>query len=198
MHANADEQTELFWALKYGSTNYGVVTRFTMKTSEAADVWGGAQVFRTEHASKLLHNLVELTLGFGKEVQEFMGVLLSDERIWVPRLLIGDTTGRRDFGLPAMVDTMHLRDRANVYEEWVWQVGDLKPVERHQWYTLTIKPDARFAMDIFGAGQRMFNGKGSFSVTFQPLPGHMFDDGEAVLSELCISSSQGSMVLTAG
>jgi len=39
--ANSQENTDLFWALRLGSTNFGIVTRFDLKTTATTNLWGG-------------------------------------------------------------------------------------------------------------------------------------------------------------
>ncbi len=41
VNANADEHADLWFALKGGSNNFGVVTRFDLKTFEQGPFWGG-------------------------------------------------------------------------------------------------------------------------------------------------------------
>lgn len=41
VHANASSNKDLSWALKGGSLNYGIVTRYDMKTIAIDKVWGG-------------------------------------------------------------------------------------------------------------------------------------------------------------
>ncbi|KAJ4353731.1 uncharacterized protein N0V89_005461 [Didymosphaeria variabile] len=42
--ANEKENKELYWALKGGGKNFGIVTAFTMKTRELPKMWGGVRV----------------------------------------------------------------------------------------------------------------------------------------------------------
>lgn len=42
--ANEKQNPELYWALKGGGKNFGVVTAFTMRTREMPKMWGGARV----------------------------------------------------------------------------------------------------------------------------------------------------------
>lgn len=114
----------------------------------------------------------------GPGPREYMGIFMQGGIVWVPRLLLGDV--RREFGLPSTANTMRVADRTVVYDEWA-EVA--MKSGHHEWYTLTVKPDVRFAMEVFEQGQKMFDGKGLWTIAFQPLPGHMFRDGEAVLSE---------------
>ncbi|KAK7034663.1 hypothetical protein VNI00_012305 [Paramarasmius palmivorus] len=46
VEANANSHPDLYWALKLGSTNYGIVTRFDMTIYPAApQIWAGAHVY---------------------------------------------------------------------------------------------------------------------------------------------------------
>lgn len=40
-NANAEQNPDLFKALKGGSANFGIVTRFDMQAFEAPELWGG-------------------------------------------------------------------------------------------------------------------------------------------------------------
>ena len=41
VYATKDSQSDLFWALKGGSSNFGIVTRFDMETFPSNKVWAG-------------------------------------------------------------------------------------------------------------------------------------------------------------
>lgn len=41
VNANASSHADLSWALKGGSQNFGIVTRYDMKTFDIEDIWGG-------------------------------------------------------------------------------------------------------------------------------------------------------------
>jgi len=46
VEANANCHSELYWALKLGSTNYGIVTRFDVRAYPAApQIWAGVHVY---------------------------------------------------------------------------------------------------------------------------------------------------------
>lgn len=60
VHANASENPDLYWALKYGSTNYGVVTEYTVNAWPIEDqFWSGHRAFDYEHLPTLLDNFVD-------------------------------------------------------------------------------------------------------------------------------------------
>jgi len=52
--ASEDENPDLFWALRGGSGNFGVVTRFEMKLHPLAQVTGGMILHPFEHAADVL------------------------------------------------------------------------------------------------------------------------------------------------
>ncbi|KAI1654038.1 putative FAD-binding oxidoreductase [Daldinia decipiens] len=45
INANAESNPDLFWALKGGINNFGIVTKFTLKTYDIHNVWGGVRVY---------------------------------------------------------------------------------------------------------------------------------------------------------
>ncbi|EIN08932.1 FAD-binding domain-containing protein [Punctularia strigosozonata HHB-11173 SS5] len=46
---------DLFWALKGGFNNFGIVTRFTLKTFPQTDVWGGLITFTVDQMDKVVN-----------------------------------------------------------------------------------------------------------------------------------------------
>lgn len=52
--ASATENTDLFWALKGGSSNFGIVTQFTLRTFSSPGVWGGVYISDQDHTSEML------------------------------------------------------------------------------------------------------------------------------------------------
>ena len=52
--ASADENTELFWALRGGGGNFGVVTEFTFQAHPVSDVVGGPTFWPIEQTDELL------------------------------------------------------------------------------------------------------------------------------------------------
>src|SRR5438093_108483 len=54
VRASADENAELFWALRGGGGNFGVVTEFTFRAHPVSDIVGGPTFWPIEHADELL------------------------------------------------------------------------------------------------------------------------------------------------
>ncbi|KAI0436188.1 hypothetical protein F4803DRAFT_567061 [Xylaria telfairii] len=55
VNANAKENSDLFWALKGGLSNYGIVTRFDLKTFPLGEVYGGQETFSSEYLDELVN-----------------------------------------------------------------------------------------------------------------------------------------------
>ncbi|MEZ4569877.1 MAG: FAD-binding oxidoreductase [Thermomicrobiales bacterium] len=53
--ASADQNADLFWAIRGGGGNFGVVTSFEFQLHPASNVYGGPIFYPAEHADKLLH-----------------------------------------------------------------------------------------------------------------------------------------------
>ncbi|KEY74794.1 hypothetical protein S7711_09843 [Stachybotrys chartarum IBT 7711] len=54
VNASAKENPDLFWALKGGSSNYGIVTRFDIKTFPLGQVFSEQLTFSSEHLDEFL------------------------------------------------------------------------------------------------------------------------------------------------
>ncbi|POS70366.1 hypothetical protein DHEL01_v211240 [Diaporthe helianthi] len=57
--ASTTSNSDLFWALKGGSNNFGVVTKFIAKTYSIYQTWGGLQVYAPDQVPALLQALSE-------------------------------------------------------------------------------------------------------------------------------------------
>ena len=54
--ANSNKNSDLFWALRLGSTNYGIVTSFTIKAFPIGPFWSGSRAYNYTDADILLAN----------------------------------------------------------------------------------------------------------------------------------------------
>lgn len=60
VHANAEENSDLFIALRGGLNNFGIVTSFKMETFPSGPMWGGVSV----HMADSLGPLIQATVDF--------------------------------------------------------------------------------------------------------------------------------------
>ncbi|KAF2788459.1 FAD linked oxidase-like protein [Melanomma pulvis-pyrius CBS 109.77] len=59
LNANKDENSDLFWALKGGGANYGIVTRFDLYTIPVHDIWYQVGIYATEQVPAILDAFAE-------------------------------------------------------------------------------------------------------------------------------------------
>ncbi|XXG99639.1 hypothetical protein Hte_005980 [Hypoxylon texense] len=59
VNANAESNPDLFWALKGGANNFGIVTKFTLKTYPLHDAWGGVRVYSLDALPQLFDAMYE-------------------------------------------------------------------------------------------------------------------------------------------
>lgn len=60
INANANENSDLWLALRGGSNNFGVVTRFDMKTFKQGQLWGGTIYYNISTVSEQLKALFDV------------------------------------------------------------------------------------------------------------------------------------------
>jgi hypothetical protein len=54
VNASLGQNADLFWALKGGGPNFGIVTRFDLYTIPVLEIWGKVQIYSTDMAFELL------------------------------------------------------------------------------------------------------------------------------------------------
>ncbi|KAI0386963.1 putative FAD-binding oxidoreductase [Hypomontagnella monticulosa] len=59
VEASVNSNSDLFWGLKGGGNNFGIVTKFEAKTYPIVQTWGGIQVFSLDQTPALLQALHE-------------------------------------------------------------------------------------------------------------------------------------------
>ncbi|KAI0836401.1 hypothetical protein F5Y06DRAFT_305374 [Hypoxylon sp. FL0890] len=74
--ANAEENSDLWVALKGGLNNFGILTSFKMKTFKSADIWGGVTFYMSENIfdtfSQLIHSACDFV--YNEEDRDAYGI----------------------------------------------------------------------------------------------------------------------------
>lgn len=127
IHANAEENTDLFISLKGGLNNFGMVTAFSMKTIVSSKIWGGIAYYIPETFGQLIEATVDFVnnetdedthvmssagYGFGQDVTTCCMYHLNGDKE-APAL-------QRFRSLPGMVEgysTLRTSDHMNFCEE---------------------------------------------------------------------------------
>jgi FAD/FMN-containing dehydrogenase len=72
--ANEDQHPDLFWALRGGGGNFGVVTRFTFRTVPVSEVFGGPVFFDLADAKAVMQAYRDFLPGAPRELSTFLGL----------------------------------------------------------------------------------------------------------------------------
>ena len=71
VNANAKSNPDLFKALKGGSSNFGVVTRFDLKTFKQEKLWGDIIAYPYSATTKLVQCLQNFMTALGKDADDY-------------------------------------------------------------------------------------------------------------------------------
>ena len=85
----ADSELDLFWALRGGKSNFGVVTALEFGLFPVDRFYGGGLFFAGEHAAKVLHTWREWVVGLPMETSSSIAFLRLPPLPVVPELLRG-------------------------------------------------------------------------------------------------------------
>ncbi|KAF7594715.1 hypothetical protein BBP40_008608 [Aspergillus hancockii] len=84
VNANSTSHTNLFWALKGGANNFGIVTAFTLSTYPIHMVWGGVKQYSLDQLPRLLDAVHEYQSGHAQD---------PDANFMLQAFTTGDTIG---------------------------------------------------------------------------------------------------------
>ena len=77
--ASAEQEPELFWALRGGGGNFGVVTSFEYRLHPVTEVLGGPVVYPLDQASNVMHFYREFCPHLPDEAESYLAFITSPE-----------------------------------------------------------------------------------------------------------------------
>jgi FAD/FMN-containing dehydrogenase len=89
--ADEEQHADLFWALRGGGGNFGVVTRFTFRLHQVDTVYGGPMFFELADAPALLAFFREFIQDAPREYGGFPAFQIAPPLPFVPEDRVGDT-----------------------------------------------------------------------------------------------------------
>lgn len=87
--ASAEEHPDLFWALRGGGGNFGVVTAFEYQLHPVSEVLGGMVLYPLEQATAVLRFYRDFCPTLPDEAEAYAALLTSPEGVPVAALLLG-------------------------------------------------------------------------------------------------------------
>ncbi|KAK4222534.1 FAD binding domain-containing protein [Podospora fimiseda] len=81
INANSQQNSDLFWALKGGGPNFGIVTKFDLYTIPTYLVWGTIKVYSVEKANEVIAAFDKWQLNGAKDVKSSAGLIIGLDSI---------------------------------------------------------------------------------------------------------------------
>lgn len=89
--ASESENEDLFWALRGGGGNFGVVTSFEFNLHEIKDIYGGPMFFEVEHMGDVLRSFADFIADAPEEMGGFPAFQIAPPLPFIPEERHGDT-----------------------------------------------------------------------------------------------------------
>ncbi|KAL3485017.1 bifunctional solanapyrone synthase [Aspergillus germanicus] len=151
--ASATEHAELYFAIKAGGNNFGVVTHITMRTVPAGAVWGGQIVYSANNSREFMAALAEYQRGGQMDVKSavlpYVG-LNNDTIICTLAYLNGNVDSQLPEAFRPFYDIPAMQDSTGVHASF----ADLAALElpsvvpRWTYATTTLLLDTQAYVDI--------------------------------------------------
>ncbi|KAJ7437427.1 hypothetical protein B0H11DRAFT_1753607 [Mycena galericulata] len=160
-NANKTFNSDLYWALRVGSTNFGIVTRYDLQTYPDTDMWGGFRSFNLSYARAageafvdLIQNMEHNVLASGSYNLGSASAVSSSFSYMAPDIN-GTDVFNATLSIPFLTDTT----RGNVdMQNIVTEIDNFFPVgARAAFYALAFKPDVQFMLDMHQQGLQIFS-----------------------------------------
>ncbi|HYH12486.1 MAG TPA: FAD-dependent oxidoreductase, partial [Thermomicrobiales bacterium] len=89
VRASESEHPDLYWALRGGGGNFGVVTRFELKLHEVPEVYGGPIFYPASESERVLRFFRDFIANAPRELGAFFGFHEAPPAPFVPEGLVG-------------------------------------------------------------------------------------------------------------
>jgi len=89
VHASETDNPDLFWALRGGGGNFGVVTRFEIQLHEVPNVYGGPIFYPASESEKVLRFFRDFMADAPRELSAFFGFHEAPPAPFIPEPLVG-------------------------------------------------------------------------------------------------------------
>ncbi|KUI58419.1 Bifunctional solanapyrone synthase [Cytospora mali] len=190
--ASADEHDDLFRVLKGGSNNFGIVTRFTLRTLPNGPVWGGVSVKPIHGLPRASQALVDFTANASNDPASTMIFVAGHQPKLGGEVIMTLTFNAAGVEKPKAFDQfMSLPETFSQYTKG--NIQGLLPFQElprdfyNLWYTNTFKNDAAIVIKaselLFQLGKdlenRVSDGDFNTHVAFLPIPRLYAEKAEA-------------------
>ncbi|MCJ1405575.1 hypothetical protein MMC11_008803 [Xylographa trunciseda] len=187
-NANLQQNTDLFWALKGGGPNFGIVTRFDMYTVPIRNIWYSLTVYPNSEVSSIFNALVEWQNNGASDTLGTVAIVVGLEITEVGLLYAQPTYQPASFapfyelggGIIAIPPTNGTLTSLTT----ILGASQSQTTERHDYRAASSKIDAQLYKDVYAFWQQdasaVYNATGA-NQTFviQPVPVSLVQAGNA-------------------
>lgn len=195
VNANATSNPALFRALKGGSNNLGIVTRFDFRSIEAGPFWGGFLVQDISQRPAIFKFFEK----FARSATYDPYAAFINNYAWVSGAWIIESNveytqpepyppvWRPLFALPQLENTMRIAHHASFTTEIAASAALASTAARALFATLTVRNSAAFMEDFFQLANATVSSLAPavsglrFTVSYQPFPQQYFRNADNVL-----------------
>ena len=165
MNANIAQNPDLYKALKGGGNNFGIVTRFDLRTFSQGKVWGGFIVNPASTAAQQFQYLQDFTTASGKGVDPYASII--NAYIFTangPSYVANQLTYTKSEGYPAIFQNFtNIQPqysntlRTTNLTDLTIELGEGTPNGFRQLFaTATFQNNAKLFADIYALAQKIY------------------------------------------
>ncbi|KAK8018933.1 FAD-binding oxidoreductase [Apiospora marii] len=141
VNANEYSHRDLFWALKGGSNNFGIVTSFTLRTYPIQKVWGGTRVIGWDRVDDFLDAMIAYETAPERDELASVNINLAatNDTIILTLVYLQPVENPAAFsvfdGFEPIMDTTGIKTLTELMSEF-----PTPPIPRIRFHALTVKP----------------------------------------------------------
>ncbi|KAJ7577955.1 hypothetical protein C8J56DRAFT_1031251 [Mycena floridula] len=164
-NATSTSHSDLFWALKAGGTNFGIITRYDVKTYPLNPMWGGFRFYNISQEATLLNAMKKFMTKSTKDLKAGISGLNYGFNDGVEYMLVNYAYLSADgsnadvysdlLAIPFTASTLRTNvDQQNLSAE----IDAAFPAgTRAEWATLSFQADTQLVMDISAKAKQLFS-----------------------------------------
>lgn len=148
LQVNPTSHADLYWSLRGGGNNFGIVTRFDLSTFPQGMMWGGSRTYMIDKQADLINAFVgyaqdqetspDLNAALIMAVAYAQGTFLTVTDLEYARPLTNPEIFHSFLDIPAVADTIGIKSLSNITLEF----KSVNPSGlRESYWTATFKPD---------------------------------------------------------
>lgn len=164
VNANATSNAELFWGIKMGSTNLGIVTRFDLEAYPLPIMWGGLQSFSFNDSAGIIKNFPDAVSYLSEHNNEAGMMILTFSETIPDDFIVAEGFYKDGEPFPPLWQTL-VGDEFNTtflntvatktFPEFLKELGSLDRAQKTIWMTFDVKPDGDFLIKVWNKGREL-------------------------------------------